>query len=102
MEDLFTQISQTFAQVTTKADSINRLKEIIINYQADKLNPITFQNIISKNIKLKSIGQEPSFLFSETPSITNYSDAGNSQGYSYFILRGIIKRKLILHLTEFH
>ena len=90
--------SQTFAQVTIKADSINRLKEIIINYQADKLTPITFQNISSKDIKLKSIGQEPSFLFSETPSITNYSDAGNSQGYSYFRLRGIDQTRINITL----
>ena len=90
--------SQTFAQVTIKADSINRLKEIIINYQADKLTPITFQNISSKDIKLKSIGQEPSFLFSETPSITNYSDSGNSQGYSYFRLRGIDQTRINITL----
>ena len=91
-------ISQTFAQDTIKKDSINRLKEIIINYQADKLTPITFQNISSKDIELKSIGQEPSFLFSQTPSITNYSDAGNSQGYSYFRLRGIDQTRINITL----
>ena len=90
--------SQTFAQVSIKADSIILLKEVIITYQADKLTPITFQNISSRNIKIKSTGQEPSFFLSETPSITNYSDAGNSQGYSYFRLRGIDQTRINMTL----
>jgi iron complex outermembrane recepter protein len=81
--------NQLIAQDTTRLDSIKQLEEVIIIYQADKLTPVTFQNIYSKEIKSKSVGQEPSFLLAETPSITNYSDAGNSQGYSYFRIRGI-------------
>jgi iron complex outermembrane receptor protein len=88
--------NQAFAQFTIKADSINHLKAVVISYQADKLTPITFQNISSKELKTKSTGQEPSFLLSETPSITNYSDAGNSQGYSYFRLRGIDQTRINL------
>ncbi|PKH51781.1 TonB-dependent receptor [Tenacibaculum sp. Bg11-29] len=90
--------SQLEAQNTTKLDTIKQLEEIIITYQADKLTPITFQNIYSKEIKSKSVGQEPSFLLSETPSITNYSDAGNSQGYSYFRLRGIDQTRINMTL----
>jgi iron complex outermembrane receptor protein len=87
-----------FAQISNQVDSIKQLKEIIITYQADKLTPITFQNISSKDLKTKSTGQEPSFLLSETPSITNYSDAGNSQGYSYFRLRGIDQTRINMTL----
>ena len=87
-----------FAQISNQEDSIKQLKEIIITYQADKLTPITFQNISSKDLKTKSTGQEPSFLLSETPSITNYSDAGNSQGYSYFRLRGIDQTRINMTL----
>ena len=87
-----------FAQISNQLDSIKQLKEIIITYQADKLTPITFQNISSKDLKTKSTGQEPSFLLSETPSITNYSDAGNSQGYSYFRLRGIDQTRINMTL----
>ncbi len=87
-----------FAQISEQVDSIKQLKEIIITYQADKLTPITFQNISSKDLKTKSTGQEPSFLLSETPSITNYSDAGNSQGYSYFRLRGIDQTRINMTL----
>lgn len=90
--------NQLKAQNTTKLDTINQLEEIIITYQADKLTPITFQNIYSKEIKSKSTGQEPSFLLSETPSITNYSDAGSSQGYSYFRLRGIDQTRINMTL----
>ncbi len=89
---------QLKAQDTLRIDTPQQLKEVIVTYQADKLTPITFQNISLKDLKTKSIGQEPSFLISETPSITNYSDAGNSQGYSYFRLRGIDQTRINMTL----
>jgi iron complex outermembrane receptor protein len=89
---------QLKAQDTLRLDTTKILQEVIITYQADKLTPITFQNISSKDLKTKSTGQEPSFLLSETPSITNYSDAGNSQGYSYFRLRGIDQTRINMTL----
>jgi iron complex outermembrane receptor protein len=89
---------QLKAQDTLGLDTTKTLQEVIITYQADKLTPITFQNISSKDLKTKSTGQEPSFLLSETPSITNYSDAGNSQGYSYFRLRGIDQTRINMTL----
>jgi iron complex outermembrane receptor protein len=89
---------QLKAQDTLGLDTTKTLQEVIITYQADKLTPITFQNISSKDLKTKSIGQEPSFFLSETPSITNYSDAGNSQGYSYFRLRGIDQTRINMTL----
>lgn len=87
-------VTQLSAQDTLQIDSTKFLEEIIIIYQADKRTPVTFQNIYSKEIKQKTTGQEPSFLLSETPSITNYSDAGNSQGYSYYRLRGIDQTRI--------
>ena len=86
------------AQDTLPIDSIARLNEVIINYQADKLTPITYQNINNKELEAKSTGQEPSFILAQTPSITNYSDAGNSQGYSYFRLRGIDQTRVNITL----
>lgn len=74
------------------------LQEVTIIYQADKRTPVTFQNIYAKDINIKSTGQELSFLLSETPSITNYSDAGSSQGYSYFRLRGIDQTRINMTL----
>jgi len=94
----FNSIRQILAQETFRPDTIKQLDEVIITYQADKLTPITFQNIYSKEIKSKSVGQEPSFFLSETPSITNYSDAGNSQGYSYFRIRGIDQTRINMTL----
>ena len=91
-------IGQLSAQDTLRNDSLHTLQEVVVTYQADKQTPITFQNIYSKDIKAKSTGQEPSFLLSETPSITNYSDAGNSQGYSYFRLRGIDQTRINMTL----
>ncbi len=86
------------AQDNLKTDTMTTLKEVIVIYQADKFTPFTFQNIDSKTLKKKSIGQEPSFLLAETPSITNYADAGNSQGYSYFRLRGIDQTRVNITL----
>lgn len=86
------------AQNAIQTDSIRALKEVKITYQADKLTPFTFQNINAKELKAKSTGQEPSFLLSETPSVTNYSDAGNSQGYSYFRMRGIDQTRINITL----
>ncbi len=74
------------------------LQEVVVTYQANKSTPITFQNISAKELELKSTGQEPSFIISETPSITNYSDSGNSQGYSYFRLRGIDQTRINMTL----
>jgi len=89
---------QLKAQDILRIDTIKQIDDVIITYQADKLTPITFQNIYLKELKSKSVGQEPSFLLSETPSITNYSDAGNSQGYSYFRLRGIDQTRINMTL----
>ncbi len=86
------------AQDTLKLDTIKQLDEVIMIYQADKSTPITYQNINLKELKAKSTGQEPSFILSETPSITNYSDGGNSQGYAYFRLRGIDQTRINLTL----
>ena len=93
---VFTLLSfgQLTAQDTLHIDSVKHLDEVVVTYQADKRTPVTFQNIYSKTIKEKSTGQEPSFLLSETPSITNYSDGGNSQGYSYYRIRGIDQTRI--------
>ena len=87
-------IQQIPAQDSLHLDLIKQLDEVIVTYQADKLTPVSFQNISVKEIKSRSTGQEPSFLLAETPSITNYSDAGNSQGYSYFRIRGIDQTRI--------
>jgi len=74
------------------------LKPVIVPYQADKKTPVTFQNISGKELDAKSVGQEPSFLFTELPSVTNYSDAGHFQGYSYFRMRGIDQTRINITL----
>lgn len=86
------------AQVAVKNDTAHLLKDVVVTYQADKLTPVTFQNIGGKELKSKSTGQEPSYLLSETPSITVYSDAGSTQGYSYFRMRGIDQTRINISL----
>lgn len=84
-----------FAQ---QADTVRQLNEITVSYQADKSTPVSFQNMNGKELKLKSTGQEPSFILSQTPSITVYSDAGSTQGYSYFRIRGIDQTRINMTL----
>jgi len=89
-------LSQTlFGQ---QADTVRQLSEVTVSYQADKSTPVSFQNLTGKELKLKSTGQEPSFILSQTPSITVYSDAGSTQGYSYFRIRGIDQTRVNMTL----
>ncbi|MBF25396.1 MAG: TonB-dependent receptor [Flavobacteriales bacterium] len=85
-------IQLSFAQ--NSIDSIQKLNDILIIYQADKLTPVTYQNITLEEIQANSVGQEPSFLFSKTPSIIAHADGGHTQGYSYFTLRGIDQTRI--------
>lgn len=87
-----------FSQDTLKKDSSVLIENIIISYQAVSTTPNTFQNITKREIDEKSIGQEPSFLLSSTPSVTNYSDAGSGNGYSYFRMRGIDQTRVNISL----
>jgi iron complex outermembrane recepter protein len=86
------------AQDFLKNDTIKKIDEVVISYQADKATPLSFQDLTSSELKIKSTGQEPSFILSETPSVTVYSDAGNMQGYSYFRLRGIDQTRINISL----
>ena len=61
---------QLKAQTALKHDTSNLIKGVVVTYQADKLTPVTFLNISGKDLQAKSTGQEPSYLLSETPSIT--------------------------------
>jgi iron complex outermembrane recepter protein len=87
-------IKHLSAQKDLPMDSSFKIKEVIIHFDADKTTPITFQNIGATTLKTKSTGQEPAFILAETPSITAYSDAGNTQGYAYFRLRGIDQTRI--------
>jgi iron complex outermembrane recepter protein len=77
-----------------RKDSSQHLKEIVIIYQAGSKTPVTYQDLNMKVLDEKNTGQEPSFLLSETPSVTVYSDAGNMQGYSYYRLRGMDQTRI--------
>jgi iron complex outermembrane receptor protein len=86
------------AQQSEPRDTTIALTEVVVAYQANKLTPVSFQNISHKRIKSISVGQEPSFILAETPSVTAYSDAGSMQGYSYYRLRGIDQTRINMTL----
>jgi iron complex outermembrane recepter protein len=79
------------------------LNEVTISfaqpYQATALMPITFKNISKTDLSLVNYGQEPSRIFSTTPSITTYSESGGDFGYSYIRLRGIDQTRINVTLN---
>ncbi|WP_343854854.1 TonB-dependent receptor [Fulvivirga kasyanovii] len=79
---------------------IYELKPITVSeaYMADDSAPIPYQNLNMNALEVRNTGQEPSFLLSETPSMTVYSDAGSYQGYSYIRLRGIDQTRINMTL----
>ena len=55
------------------------LREVIIRspYRASQETPVSFKNLDSQTLNQKNAGQEPSFMLSQTPSVTACSDAGS-------------------------
>lgn len=84
--------------VAQESDTTKVLQDVVIMYRANKRSPVTFLELSAKDLKLRSYGQEPSFLLAETPSITNFSDAGSGLGYSYFRIRGIDQTRINITL----
>ena len=68
------------------------------SYLAQKETPFTYTNLYNRKLDKINYGQEASFILSQTPSITAYSDAGNYQGYSYFRIRGIDQTRINMTL----
>lgn len=87
------------AQDSVVSGKVMLLKDLVIaSSRAGSLYPVTHHDIYGLELKAKNIGQEPSFLLSATPSVTNYSDAGSFQGYSYFRIRGIDQTRINMSL----
>lgn len=91
-------IGQADPHYPSKLDSVQDLREITVTYQADRLTPVTFQNLSQAQLAVNIPNQDPSYLLTSTPSVTSYSDAGNYQGYSYFRLRGIDQTRVNITL----
>ncbi|MDU0371384.1 TonB-dependent receptor [Hymenobacter endophyticus] len=75
-------------------DTTQALPEVTVTYRAGSRTPVTFLNLSGQELKARSVGQEPSFLLTQTPAVTAYSDAGSTQGYAYFRLRGIDQTRI--------
>lgn len=88
--------NSTFSQVNEPVDTTKKyLEEVIVSpFSVKKKAPITVLSISGKELLQTNYGQEPSFILSETPSVTFYSDAGSGSGYSYFRLRGIDQTRI--------
>lgn len=75
--------------------------EVVANlpYQATNRVPITFKNLTKKDLIYVNYGQETSQILANTPSMTIFSDAGSSWGYSYFRLRGMDQTRINMTLN---
>jgi len=70
----------------------------VLGYRAVSNTPVSYQNIDKQTLIEENIAQEPSFLLSKMPSITNYSDSGSYQGYSYIRMRGMDQTRINMTL----
>lgn len=86
------------AQDSTRVDSLKTVQVTSPYLAHDNSYPVTFTNVSQNEIEAVNTGQEPSFILSNYPSMTVYSDAGSGQGYSYFRMRGIDQTRLNLTL----
>lgn len=97
---LFALAYKSIAQSPVDLDSTIVLSplDIVAPYEAKNSSPFSFQNIEFKTLENLNYGQEASFILSNTPSMTVYSDAGSYQGYSYFRMRGMDQTRINMTL----
>lgn len=91
--------SASFSQ--DKKDTGRVLEEVVVTspFSPSIQAPVTTSHISRKELERKNYGQEPSVLLSQTPSVTFYTDAGSSSGYSYFRIRGIDQTRINMSLN---
>ncbi|MFT3826229.1 MAG: TonB-dependent receptor [Chitinophagaceae bacterium] len=82
-------------------DTLQHLPEVAIAspFSNSIASPLTISNIGKTELQRKNYGQEPSMLLAQTPSVTWYTDAGSSNGYSYFRIRGIDQTRINMSLN---
>lgn len=91
---------QSSSDTITIQDTV-RLSEIVVlsSYRATPEIPVSYTNLTKAFLEERNFGQEPSFIFAQTPSVTAYSDAGNYAGYAYFRLRGMDQTRVNMTLN---
>jgi iron complex outermembrane receptor protein len=73
--------------------------EVVVSaIRAGEEMPVTTSDLDRSDMRRLSFGQEMPFLLKETPSVTQYSDAGSATGYSYFTIRGIGQTRINMTL----
>ncbi|NII24480.1 TonB-dependent receptor [Pseudoflavitalea sp. X16] len=84
-----------------KKDTSTVLEEVVVTspFTPPASSPVTMSHISRKELERRNYGQEPSVLLSQTPSVTFYTDAGSSSGYSYFRIRGIDQTRINMSLN---
>lgn len=77
------------------------LQEVVVSspFSSSVQSPVTLSQLSRKDMVRKNYGQEPSVLLAQTPSVTFYTDAGSSTGYSYFRIRGIDQTRINMSLN---
>jgi len=95
---MFLAAQMLHAQETTPAihDTTYYLAPVIVmpTEAKERLTPVTFTNLSSKQILDRYSNQDVPVLLSELPSMTTYSENGNGIGYNYINLRGFDQRRL--------
>ncbi|MEI6668663.1 MAG: TonB-dependent receptor [Acidobacteriota bacterium] len=67
---------------------------VVAAVRAEADAPITKSDLDRRGVESINSGQEMPFLLKQVPSLTQYSDAGSSTGYSYMYLRGVPQTRM--------
>ena len=77
-------------------DTVYILAPLVVNptIATERETPATFSNLEAEELRQRYSVQDIPAALSELPSMTFYSENGNSIGYNYVTLRGFDQRRL--------
>lgn len=77
-------------------DTVYQISPIVVTatQALERKTPVTFSNLTAQTLRERYSVQDIPVLLSELPSITTYSENGNSIGYTYINLRGFDQRRI--------
>ena len=99
-------ISQPLKSIKKNVDSIHNKIRItnlepleIKSIRSTDKSPFSFQNLNSKEISSKNIGQDIPYILNQTPSFLSSSNSGTGIGYTNFSIRGTDQTRINVTLN---
>src|SRR4051812_38443492 len=94
-----TSLSAQVDSSRARRDTTQTLEAVTVSaIRARTDAPVSAKVLTARDIDKRSFGQDVPLLLQGTPSLTSYSETGNSWGYSYIRIRGIDQSRINLTL----